>query len=525
MSANPTDMNKIKQVLRLYRDSKNGRIAKMSNRKIAESLGLYKGTVNKYVKAAELDSLGIDGLLKLEPQELERRLSGGHAAYSDERFEDLAGRLEYIIKELGRKHVTLFQLWEEYKREVPNGYGYTQFCFHVSQHKEAVKPSMVLCDEREGGREMFVDFAGDPLQIIDPVTGETTDVQVFVACMPASDYGFAMAVPSQKIEDFLHGMECALRHFGGVPRIVVTDNLKSAVTKSDRYQPQIATMMAQFANHHDFEVIPTRAAKPKDKALVEDQVRLVYRRVYAPLRNRQFFSLEELNKAIAELMQQHNQKRMQQHPYTREERFLAVDKPMLRPLNPDPFEISSETNLVVLGNSYVYFGRDKHYYSVPYKHIGKHVKVVYTNTLISIYFDGKLIANHPRNRKPGGYTKIPEHMPSYFNDYQQLSPQKYEERAMRISKPLAAVIQKIFSTPGAISCPETYYKSCDGLIHLAKCNDPIYVDTACELAMEYGQCNYRFIKNLIETKCNGFINLSNAVAPKNDDVRGKQYFS
>ena len=526
MSAKPTDMNKIKQVIRLYKDNKDGKV-KMSNRKIAESLGLYKGTVNKYVKAAEQDTLSLEELLKLEPQELEHRLNGGTAAYSDERFDDFSNRLEYLVKELGRKHVTMQQLWEEYRQEMPDGYGYTQFCYHISQHKDAVKPSMVLCDERGGGKEMFVDFAGDPLQIVDKETGETTDLQVFVACMPASDYGFAMAVPSQKIEDFLHAMECALRFFGGVPTIVVTDNLKSAVIKSDRYQPTINTMMEQFANHHGFTVIPTRAAKPKDKALVEDHVRLVYRRVYAPLRNRVFFSIEELNETIRDLMRKHNQKRMQHYKQTREERFLAIDKPKLSPLNPRDFEITSETKLIVGSNSHVFFGRDKHYYSVPYKHIGKRVVVAYTDTKVDIFLDGTRIACHIRNRKQGGYTTVKEHLPSYFGDYKQHSPQRYEERASQISVSLGKVVHTIFSTPQGRACPESYYKSCDGLIHLAKGSESLYVDMACEIALERGKCNYPFIKNLVESKCNGFISTpsdSSSITPHNDDVRGKEYY-
>lgn len=526
MSAKPTDMNKIKQVIRLYKDSKDGKV-KMSNRKIAESLGLYKGTVNKYVKAAEHDTLSLDALLKLEPQELEHRLNGGTAAYSDKRFEDFSTRLEYFVHELDRKHVTMQQLWEEYRSEVPDGYGYTQFCFHISQHKAAVKPSMVLREDREGGREMFVDFAGDTMQIVDPETGEVTDLQVFVACMPASDYGFAMAVPSQKIEDFLYAMECALRFFGGAPAIVVTDNLKSAVIKSDRYQPTINIMMEQFANHHGFTVIPTRAAKPKDKALVEDHVRLVYRRVYAPLRNRQFFSIEELNKAILELMHKHNQKRMQQYQQTREERFLALDQPKLTPLNPQDFEVVSETKLIVGSDCYVYFGRDKHYYSVPYKHIGKRVTFAYTNSKVDIFLDGVKIANYIRNRKPGGHTKTDSHFPSYFNDYQQLSPQKYEERASRISSSLAKVVQNIFSTPRAIACPEDYYRSCDGLIHLSKGTDIACFEMACDIALEYNKCNYPFIKNLVESRCNGFFSTPSStkdISPKNDDLRGKSYY-
>ena len=520
-------MNKIKQIIRLHMDGDaSGKV--LSNRKIAEMLGVYKGTVNKYINAARADPLGLDALLSMDASDLERRLCGGNAAYSDRRMAVLSGRLEHIRSELARPHVTLLQLWEEYRSEVgeADSYGYTQFCFHVGQHAKASKPSMVLGEDRVGGAEMFVDFAGDPMHYVDRETGESVPVQVFVACLPASDYGFAMAVPSQKVEDFLHAMQCSLRFFGGVPKMVVTDNLKSAVVRSDRYQPELNSIMEQFANHHGFCVVPARAWKPRDKALVEDHVRLVYRRVYAPLRDRVFFSIDELNEAISEKMRQHNQKRMQQHPYTREERFLAVDKPNLKAPNPDDFEIVCLTTLTVQGNSHVYLGRDKHYYSVPHKLIGKRLRVAYTESLVSVYDGTDKVAVHKRDRRPGKYTTQRQHMPSYFKDYTGLSPERYEERAAALSPQLAKVVCGMFSNDNGV-CPEALYKSCDGLIHLCKTTERDCFDMACEIAIMYGQYKYGFIKHLVESKCAGYLYMApdDTPAPVNDDTRGKSYFN
>ena len=319
MAGKRTEMSKIKQILLLHKDG-------MSNRKIGERLGLYKETVNKYVNAAKSDSKSIEELVKMDEPELQRRFSAGNAAYSDKRFDALQEDLEYYVRELERRHVTMYLLWEEYRQKHPDGYGYTQFCYHLNQHKASADPevSLPMSNFREGGNELFIDFAGDTMSYVDLDTGEEVKCQIFVACLPASDYGYAMAVPSQKVEDFLHALSSCLRHIGGVPRILVTDNLKSSVARPDRYMPELNVIMEDFANHYGCVTIPARSGHPKDKALVEDQVQIVYRRVYAPLRNEMFHSIRELNTAIAEKMKQHNQKRMQRLPFTREERFLSL---------------------------------------------------------------------------------------------------------------------------------------------------------------------------------------------------------
>ena len=519
MAGKCKEMSKIKQVHRLHKESG------MSNRKIADHLDIYKGTVNKYVNAAEADSLGVDALLTMEEPELESRLCEGSPAYSDNRFRELSERLDYILTELQRKHVTMYQLWEEYRNQVEYGYGYTQFCYHINQHKVAAKPGMILSENREGGKELFVDFAGDTLSYIDLDTGEEIKNQVFVASLPASDYGFAMAVDPQKIEDFLYALEHCLRALGGVPKIIVTDNLKSSVIKSDRYQPELNKIMEDFANHYGCVVIPARAGKPKDKALVEDQVKLIYRRVYAPLRNRQFFSQEELNQAISEKMLQHNQKRMQQHPYSREEHFLAVDKPNLRPIPSEPFEIKYMTELHVQRNSYIELRRDHHYYSVPYRYILKKVKVIYTKSIVSIYDGKNKIAIHTRICRPG-YSTIQNHLPSYFNDYQNLSPQKYQERAAKVSDSLTEIIHEMFETHPELP-PETFYKSCDGLLHLQKTTDHDIFEKACKTALEYHQYKYSFIFNLIKSKCVGIIDSDDnqyETIPSHSNIRGREYY-
>lgn len=228
--------------------------------------------------------------------------------------------------------MTRLLLWEEYIAEYPGGYGFTRFCFHLNQHTIARTPSTVLAGTCVAGEKCYVDFAGDTMEYIDRDTGEVIKVQTFVGCLPYTDYAFAICVPSQKSEDFIYAINRMFAFFGGVTRIVVPDNLKSAVTKSDRYEPEINRLMEHMGNHYGFVTLPARPGKPKDKCLVENQVKLIYQRIYAPLRKPLFFSLEDLNKAVLDQVRLHNRKRMQQRPYSREEHFLSNEKKALKPL-------------------------------------------------------------------------------------------------------------------------------------------------------------------------------------------------
>lgn len=523
MAGKCKEMSKIKQVIQLHKDG-------MANRAIGRELGLYKGTVNKYVKLADADPLSLDELLKLDDPILERRLCGGNPAYSDKRFDELQERLPYIAKELENKdktHVTLYLLWEEYKQDHPDGYEYTQFCYHCNQYTDAQKPSFVMKQDRPGGEYLYLDFAGDTMEYIDVETGEVIQCQIFIAAFPSSDYPHVVAVRSQKVEDFIHGIECSLRTFGGVPKILVPDNLKSAVIKSDRYQPELNQIMEDFANHYGCVVVPARSAKPKDKSNAEGNVCRAYRRIYAPLRNHQFFSLEELNEAIQKQLKLFVQRRMQQLPFTREERFIALDKPNLKPLNPVPFEIRNRTELKVQQNSYIYLGRDKAYYSVPFKYIGRTVKVEYTPSMVAVYCDGEKIALHARCYEVGKYNTVRSHLPSYYENYVNLSPEKYIDRALLVSENLANVMMSIFTSNKRVP-PEVHYKSCDGLFNLQKKSPSDIFEKACEIALQFNNCNYGFIKNLVESRCSGFISMEEDPVLFPDDnhgnIRGRSYY-
>ena len=311
-------------------------------------------------------------------------------------------------KELPRKGVTKQLLWEEYRQSYPMGYSHSQFCFHLKQQLIARKPSMVL--QHNAAEKLYIDFAGSRLSYVDPETGQIIYCQVFVACLPYSDYSFCMAVRSQSVEDFIYALDCCLREIGGVPKVLVPDNLKAAIIKANNYEPDVNRALEDLANHYETTVIPARPRKPKDKALVENQVKMIYTRVYAKLRNQQFFDLSSLNKAIREKIREHNQTRMQQKPYCREERFLADERHLLYPLPEEPFEMKYYRELRVAKNNHIYLAKDKHYYSVPFAYTGSQTKVIYTRTMVKIYSKAVQIAVHIRDYKMGGYTTNKEHL-------------------------------------------------------------------------------------------------------------------
>jgi transposase len=323
MAGKTKNMSQIKQLLLLHKQGKG-------KKTIARILGISKNTVKDYLQKLETlvnagDGLAIDGLVKLEGPVLEAKFHSGNPAYKEEkRYDYFKKQIPYFLKELKRKGVTRHLLWQEYHGQQTDAYSYSQFCFHLQQQLIAANPSMVL--EHKPGDKLFIDYAGSKLYYTDQDTGEIIACEVFVACLPFSDYCFVMALPSQKIPDFLYGLECCLISLGGVPAALVPDNFKSAVIKASRYEPAINRALDDFANHYGTTVIPARSKSPKDKALVENQVKLIYSRVYAKLRNMQFFDLDSLNKAIAQKVREHNQTRMQQKPYCREERFISEEK-------------------------------------------------------------------------------------------------------------------------------------------------------------------------------------------------------
>jgi transposase len=512
MAGKPKDMSIVKQLLLLHQSGKG-------KKTIARDLGISKNTVTDYLDKVESTGFNINKLLKLDNTILEAKLFAGNPAYKDKRYENLKSYFEVYKEDLQRVGVTKMLLWEEYKEVHSDGYSRSQFNFHLAQSFKAQNPSMVL--EHVPADKLFIDFAGKKLSYIDRETGEAISCQVFVACLPYSDYSFAMAVHSQSIPDFLHALESCLYQLGGVPKTLVPDNLKSAIIKADNYEPQVNKALADFAIHYSTTVTPTRARKPKDKALVENQVKMIYSRVYAKIRNQQFFSLNTLNQAISGHILAHNQTRMQKKDYCREERFLANEKKQLKELPDTFFELKYYKTLKVAQNNHVYLSKDKRHYSVPYHHIGAKATVIYTHTLVNIYVNGEKIASHVRVHTPG-YSTLKTHLCSQHQHYLNRSPDYYLNRA-KDSDALFVYLTHLFAQTDKY--PEHLYKICDGIFSVQKKTPDNIFKKAVEKATLYEQYSYQFLKNIIINKTYEAEETSQETLPEHENMRGAAYYN
>lgn len=508
-------MSQIKQLLLLHDQGKKIKY-------IARSLGISRNTVKSYLARIHDLKLSAQHLLTVDDPELEHILSGGNPAYKDERFEYIKSKLDYYQQQLKIKGVTRKLLWEEYLQEVPSGYGLTQFCFHLKQQLLARKPSMVL--QHESGEKLFIDFAGHKLSYIDIETGELIQCPVFVACLPYSDYAFAVVVRSQGIDDFIYALRQCLEFMGGCPKILVPDNLKSAIIKANRYEPDINRALEDFCNHYGITVLPARVGSPRDKALVENQVKLVYNRVYARIRKEQFFDLHTLNEAVLDKIKKHNQTRMQKKPYCREERFLSMEKGKLLPLPESQYEIKYYRELTVAQNNHIYLAIDRDYYSVPYKWTGEKVKVIYTRSVVRIYARGEMAAIHPRDYTIGGYSSIPEHLCSHHQHYLKRSPSYYMERAEKISDPLLQIMQALFDGGRPA---EQNYRTCDGLLSIHRKTTQEIFDAACSSALEFRCYSYKYILGLVQKlQKNGLPEKETFTPlPEHENIRGRDYYN
>jgi transposase len=513
MAGKSKKMSQVKQILQMHNQGSG-------NKTIARNVGVSKNTVKRYLEKYRSSKLSLDTLLKMEDHSLDKVFHPGNPAYKDTRFDELKTKFDYYTNELPKVGVTKKLLWEEYRVSNPEGYSLSQFTHHLGQHQLTKSPSMVL--RHEPGEKMFVDFAGKKLSYIDRMTGEIIECQVFVACLPYSDYSFCMAVPSQRIDDFIHALKTCLESLGGSPKVLVPDNLKSAIIKASKYEPTVNQVLDDFANHYNMAVIPARARKPKDKALVENQVKLIYNRVYARLRNREFFSLADLNKAIAEYTSLHNQTRMQNRDYCREEHFLSNEKHLLETLPETAFEIKYYKEYKLAQNNHIYLGEDKHYYSAPYQYIGKKLKVVYTRSMVRIFYRFNLIAVHHRDYTKGTYTTEKAHLCSTHQHYLNRSPGYYIDRAKKVSEPLAQLITLVFSQN---RYPEQLYRSCDGLFSLQRNTPDDTFSKACQIAIENKNYSYGFVQNLIKNKMTAQDNkLPEKPLPEHVNIRGKEYY-
>jgi transposase len=491
-----------------------------SNRWIAKFLHSGRTTVNNYVQYLSSLDYSWQELLAMDDATLDG-LFPSNITHDQVLYEQLCAYFPYYQKELTKPGCTLLNLWQKYLEKHPVGYKYTQFVHYFRQWQDRKKVSSKL--EHKAGEKVFVDFAGKKLYYIDRNTGEVIEVEVFVAVLPASQYTFVTAVRSQGREDFISAMNDCLSFYGGVPEAIVSDNLKSAVSKSHKYQPQINKTLKDFALHYGCVVDPARAYHPKDKALVEGAVKIVYQRIFYPMSHHQFFSLTELNREVAVLVDKYNLYRFQHLPYSRKELFLEIEKPLLSALPATEYSIKHYARGKVQKMGHVFFSADKHFYSVPYRYVGQQVQIEYTQDVVEIYHNRHRIATHIRDYRAGRYTTIKEHMASTHRYYSSWSPEFFAKRGAAISSEVETYITKLIAQ---YNYPELGYKQAQGILSLVKSYGEERLSNACKLGLMASKYSYRIIDNILKNRMDEqqAEEPRQAHVPQHNNIRGAQAY-
>jgi len=476
-------MRKIRDVLR-YRHS-----AGLSLEATARALKISKGVVAKYLRLASAaglswplpDDLDDSGLEKL----LYRQVAAREPTYAEPDY-------ARVHQELKKKGVTLTLLWEEYLQAVGGrGYQYTAFCTRYKDWTGRLKRSMR--QTHRAGEKLFTDYAGPMVPIIDASTGEIQLASIFVAVLGASSYTFACATSGQTQNDWITGMGRALKFIGGVPALIVPDNPRALVAVADRYEPGLNRATAEFANHYGTVILPARPRKPQDKAKVEVGVQVVERWILARLRHRRFFSVAELDTAVAKLLPALNNRPFKKLSGCRREAFELLDAPYLRPLPDSPFVLAEWKRARVNIDYHVEY--DDNYYSVPHALVRQDVELRITKSCIEVLAKSKRVASHPRSYRKGHFETLPEHMPTAHRAHADWSPGKLLTWGASVGPATAELIKRLLN---AKAHPEQGYRACLGLMRLARNHGHPRMEAACERALAVGAHRYRSVASILE---------------------------
>jgi transposase len=516
MAAKNIDMQTLKQIIQL-------RISGLGIKTIADTLGMSKNTVKKYIRVLEAQEASLDKILNYSEEKLASIfnlvLSG-----DSKRYQELREWFPYMDKELKRVGVTREVLWHEYKNKHADGYNYSRFCYYYQQWRKADSVSMHF--EHKAGDKLFVDYTGKKLEVVDKRTGEVQQVEVLITVLGASQLTYVEATATQQKVDFIRTVENSLHYFGGVPKAIVVDNLKSAVTKSSKFEATINRTFADFASHYGTVILPTRSYKPKDKALVENAVKIVYTRIFAPLRNRIFFSLTQLNTAIKEALENYNSLAFQGKDYSRKDCFEKVEKNTLLPLNIEKYQLKQYNQVTVLQNSHIYLREDKHYYSVPFRFVGKRVGLRYTATSVEISYNYKRIACHNRDMRHYKYTTSKEHLPSHHQFVSKWNPEYFINWATKIGSYTQIYISELIQSRAH---PEQAYKSCVGILGMSRKVGNNRLEAACKRGHYYQSYSYPVIKRILDQHLDKEPvpeqeKQKQARIPFHQNIRGKDYY-
>lgn len=477
-----TAMRKIRDVLRLtYSDG-------LSRRQVSLSIGIPVTTISEHLGRAKAAGIGWPLPAGMDDAALEALLFPPPAPSTVRRP---APDFGHVHKELKRKGVTLQLLWLEYREIHPDGLGYSQFCnLYVAWRKTV---DVVMRQHHRAGEKMFVDFPGATIPIYDRATGSVAfEAELFVACLGASSYTYAEALRSQELLHWVTGHVHALEFFGGAPAISVSDNLRSAVTKADRYEPDVNLTYQEFAEFYSMAVIPTRPRKPRDKAKVEAAVLMAERWIIAVLRNRRFYSLGEANAAIAQCLEKLNARPFKKMEGSRRELFETLDRPALRPLPKDRYQVGYWKKVRV--NIDYHVEVDRHYYSVPYQLAGEIVYRRLSASTVEVFCKGRRVASHLRSFVRYGFSTEDAHMPEAHRRHAQWTPSRIISWAEKTGPCTAALITGILERRRH---PEQGYRSALGIIRLADRHGAERTEAACARALHMGAYAYKSVASIL----------------------------
>ena len=511
MAAERVPMRKLREILRLKLE------CGLRTRAIARSCKLSVSTVSGYLGRAQVAKLGWP-----LPPELDDDRALTRLLFPDE-GKPVFGRPEpdyaWIHRELRRKHVTRALLWQEYREQHDDGYEYSQFCERYGRWAKTLPVTMR--QEHRAGEKLFVDFSGDGLDIVDVVTGECRPATLFVAVLGASNLTYVEPVLSEDLPTWIGCHVRAFSYLGGVAEITIPDNLKSGVTRPDYYDPEINPTYAELARHYGTAIIPARVRKPRDKAKVEVGVQIASRWILAVLRHRSFHSLDELREAIRPLVERLNARPLRKIGKSRRALFEELERPALRPLPTQPYELACWAKPRVNIDYHVEF--ERHYYSVPHALRGTIVHLRATEATSELCCSGERITSHLRSDVAHRYTTKPEHMPRAHREYLEWTPSRIMAWANTVGPSAAALVGEIMRRRPH---PEQGYRSCLGVMRLVKTYPAERVERACARAITYRAYSRKSVAAILKNNLDRQDDAEpdQRALPLHQNVRGARYY-
>lgn len=518
MATERLSMRKIRDVLRLKWEQ--GR----THRETARSLDMGLGTISEVLKRALAAGLDWQTVSTLDDVTLERRVYGASSETKPTRpMPDPV----WIHLERKRPGVTLELLHAEYLEQHPDGYQYTQFCEVYRAWLK--KQRLVMRQEHRAGEKLFVDYSGKKPCIVDVTTGECTDVELFVAVLGASNLTYAEVTATQQLRDWIGSHVRAFEYIDGVAELLVPDQLKSGVTRSCRYEPEVQRTYSELAEHYNTVVVPARAGKPRDKAKVEVGVQIAQRWIVARIRNERFTSIAAMNARIRDLVDELNRRVMRGYGKSRRELFEQIDRPALRPLPADRFEYAEWKIATVNIDYHVEF--DHHFYSVPFTYVHEKVEVRATETTIEVFLRRERIASHARSFVRHKHTTLTAHMPKAHQKHAEWTPTRLCNWASKIGPQTEALVRAILENRPH---PEQGYRSCLGILRLARQYGEPRLEAACARAMTVRARSYRNVESILKNGLDRIPvrsttetseDVEGGPRPSHENIRGRDYYN